>query len=53
MIKRVIKVAKEKQFVEYKEFLIENKKQVDMAMNEFEKHSKLFDEKVKKILLML
>lgn len=35
---------------DFKKFLSENKKKVDQAMTEFERHSKAFDEKMKKIL---
>ncbi len=35
---------------DFKKFLIENRKKVDLAMEQFEEHSKAFDEKMKKIL---
>lgn len=38
---------------EFEEFLINNKKKVDEAVKEFEKHSKSFDKKVSEILSAL
>ena len=38
---------------QFQEFLQENKKKVDLAMKEFDKHSKEFDKKIDKLLSLL
>ena len=38
---------------EFEQFLIENRKKVERASEEFDKHSRAFDEKIREILAAL
>jgi hypothetical protein len=40
-------------FEEHRRFLKKNKEEADLAVKEFEQHSKAFDNKIKKILFAL